>query len=270
MPQVTSPLNAPWQPIGPQQVMTSAYGPVTGRIAAIAVDASDSSGNTVYLGTTGGGIWKSTNAAASPASVTFAPLTDQLTGYGSGNLETLSIGALTVQPGGAGVVIAGTGDPNDALDSYYGSGILRSTDGGSTWKQIRASQDGFNGGVANFSLVGEGFAGFAWSTANSSLVVAAVTSSGNGTEVNALDSIYSTAGLYYSTDAGATWLLATITDGPNQTIQAGNRTFAHGGNAATAIAWNPIRKKFYAAIRYQAITNRRTALPSPGSPTSPA
>ena len=28
------------------------------------------------------------------------------------------------------MILAGTGDPNDALDSYYGAGILRSTDGG--------------------------------------------------------------------------------------------------------------------------------------------
>ena len=35
-------------------------------------------GNTVYLGTTGGGVWKSTNAAGPAASVTFVPLTDTL------------------------------------------------------------------------------------------------------------------------------------------------------------------------------------------------
>ena len=38
--------------------------------------------------------------------------------------------AFTVQPGETGVILAGTGDPNDVLDSYYGAGILRSIDSG--------------------------------------------------------------------------------------------------------------------------------------------
>ena len=38
------------------------------------------------------------------------------------------------------VVLAGTGDPNDALESYYGSGLLRSADGGLTWSLISESE----------------------------------------------------------------------------------------------------------------------------------
>ena len=49
---------AAWQPLGPAQVNTPAYGKVTGRITAIAVDPADATGNTVYVGTTGGGVWK--------------------------------------------------------------------------------------------------------------------------------------------------------------------------------------------------------------------
>lgn len=47
-------LSQPWKPLGPNQVSTSAYGLVTGRVTGISVDPSDSTGNTVYLGTTGG------------------------------------------------------------------------------------------------------------------------------------------------------------------------------------------------------------------------
>ncbi len=65
-----------WQPVGPAQVTTAAYGEVTGPITSIAADSSDATGNTVYVGTAYGGVWKSTNAAGSPASVTFVPLTD--------------------------------------------------------------------------------------------------------------------------------------------------------------------------------------------------
>ena len=55
-----------WQPIGPNQVLTSKFGNVTGRMTSLAIDPWDKSGNTVYVGTTGGGVWKSTNAAAAP------------------------------------------------------------------------------------------------------------------------------------------------------------------------------------------------------------
>ena len=65
-PRVTS-LSASWQPLGPNQIATAAYGNVTGRITAIAIDPADPTGNTVYLGTTGGGVWKSTNAAGPAA-----------------------------------------------------------------------------------------------------------------------------------------------------------------------------------------------------------
>ncbi len=76
-PQLSS-LSAPWQAVGPNQVASIAYGNVTGRVTAIAIDPADPTGNTVYLGTTGGGVWKSTNATGPSASVTFVPLTDTL------------------------------------------------------------------------------------------------------------------------------------------------------------------------------------------------
>jgi len=106
-----------WMPVGPAQVASIAYGNVTGRVTGIAVDPADATGNTVYVATTGGGVWKSINAAGPAASVTFAPLTDELPVFNSGAaVASLSIGAVTVQPGGTGVVLAGTGDANDALD----------------------------------------------------------------------------------------------------------------------------------------------------------
>ena len=59
------------------------------------------------------------------------------------------------------------------------------------------------------------------------------------------------AGLYYSTDAGATWSLATITDSPGQDPQGPQDMFASPhGNSATAVVWNPIRQIFIAAVRF--------------------
>jgi hypothetical protein len=243
-----SPLNAAWQPVGPGTVSTPAYGNISGRVTSIAIDPADSTGNTIYVGSTGGGVWKSTNAAGSAAAVTFTPLTDTLPVFsanaGSAAAASLSIGALSIQNG---VLLAGTGDPNDASDSYYGSGILRSIDGGVTWTLAQGSLDGVAG---NHSFVGLGFAGFAWSSTTSNLVVAAVSQAAEGTLVNAPDATNSVMGLYYSSDAGVTWQMGVVMDG-SQIVQTplpsgGNQ----GGNAATAVVWNPLRQRFYAAIRY--------------------
>ena len=245
MPRDSS-LSAAWQPLGPAQVASVRYGNITGRVTAIAIDPADATGNTVYLGTTGGGVWKSVNAAGPVASVSFTPLTDTLPVF-SPNAESvavpsLSIGAVSVQ---SGVILAGTGDPNDASDSFYGSGILRSADGGLTWTLIRNSNDGLGG---NHSFSGLGFAGFAWSSP--ATVVAALSQAAEGALVNAVNSTNSVMGLYYSTDAGVTWQMGVIEDG-SQVVQTPLPSGAnHGGNAVTSVVWNPIRQRFYAAIRF--------------------
>ena len=244
-------LNAPWQAVGPAQIASQSYGNVTGRVTAIAIDPADTSGNTVYLGTTGGGVWKSINAAGVAAGVTFAALTDTLPVFsanaGTAAIPSLSIGAVSVSlASGTDILLAGTGDPNDALDSYYGEGILRSTDGGETWTLAQQSLDS---PAANHSFVGLGVAGFAWSSSTPGLVVAALSQSAEGVLVNAPDTTYSVMGLYYSQDAGVTWQMGTIEDGTGQYVQRA-ATAIYPGNAATAVVWNPVRQMFYAAVRY--------------------
>ena len=235
---------AVWQPLGPSAVITPNFGLVTGRISSIAIDPADPTGNRVLLGTTGGGVWLSQNAGTA-GSVVFTPLTDAPAAFSAVRYASISIGAVTVQPGGTGVILAGTGDPNDALDSYYGAGVLRSPDGGNTWTVMSHTAD------EAYSFQGEGFAGFAWSTVNPQLVVAAVSQAYEGTVVDAQLSGVSYAGLYYSTDAGSTWTLATITDTPGQDVQGQLDMFAGpNGNSVTAVVWNPVRQLFIAAIRF--------------------
>ena len=240
-----------WQALGPAAVITPAFGLVTGRITAIALDPSDVTGNHVYLGTTGGGVWSSSNAGT-VADVIFSPLTDMVTALGGAVDASVSVGALTVQPGGTGVVLAGTGDPNDVLDSYYGAGILRSTDGGTTWSLIAQTEDAEAGySASDFSFAGEGFAGFAWSTVNPQVVVAAVSSSYEGEVVDAGLPTMNSEGLFYSTDSGATWHLATISDGSGAVVQSASvPLLGLNGNAATAVVWNPVRRLFLAAVRF--------------------
>ena len=248
-----SPSAATWQPIGPAAVLTPNFGLVSGRVSAIALDPSDATGNLLYAGTTGGGVWMANNAGTSAAaSIVFSPLTDSVTALGSMSGASISIGALAVQPGETGVILAGTGDPNDALDSYYGAGILRSTDGGNTWSLI-ANTDDYESGLSDidYSFIGEGFAAFAWSTANPQLVVAAVSQAYEGVVTGADLYPASTMGLYYSSDSGATWHLATITDGAGEVVQGPAALGSTaGGNAATAVVWNPVRQLFVAAVRF--------------------
>ena len=239
-----APLNTPWTAVGPLQVQTAAYGLVTGRITSVAIDPNDTSGNTVYIGTSGGGVWKSTNAAGAASAVSFQPLTDTLPVFspnGGSAIPSLSIGALTVQPGGTGVVLAGTGDPNDATDSYYGEGLLRSTDGGTTWALVQQAASGHG-------FYGEAFAGFAWSTISTQTVVAALSTSAEAAIVRN-NTAYGYLGLYYSQDGGATWLPSTIQDGTTLVQDRYSNITTFRGNAATSVVWNPVRQRFYAAVR---------------------
>ncbi len=127
-----------WTPLGPAPLASDAtglgvqdYGPVAGRVTAVAVDPADGSGNTVYIGGAYGGVWKSSNAGAlspNPSSVTWTPLTD--------DQPTLAVGSIAIQPqltspdAHRSVVLVGTGETNSSADSYYGLGILRSADAG--------------------------------------------------------------------------------------------------------------------------------------------
>jgi hypothetical protein len=245
--------SATWQPLGPTAVSTPGFGLVTGRIAALALDPSDATGNRLYVGTTGGGVWMANNAAVStPSSIVFTPLSDNVAALGGAVDASISIGALTVQPGATGVILAGTGDPNDVLDSYYGAGILRSADGGNTWSLIQMTADQEDDlSPVDSSFAGNGFAGFAWSTVNPQVVVAAVSQAYESTLVDADDVNASYEGLYYSSDSGATWHLATITDGGGNNVQGPLDAFTPpNGNAATAVVWNPVRQLFIAAVRF--------------------
>jgi hypothetical protein len=245
----TAALNVPWSLLAPQSLTTATAGAAGGRVLSVALDPGDSTGNTLYIGATGG-VFKSTNAAAL-SGVGFVPVTDLVPAVDleHTHINLTDVGALTVQPGRTGVVLAGTGDPTNEPDSLYGTGILRSSDGGNSWTSITGSRDPATL-LEQSSFFGEAFAGFAWSTTNTNLVVAAVTTTPGAYRVNAgytnTSGGDSASGLYYSGDAGQTWQLASIQDGPNQVLQApGQKT----GIVALAVVWNPIRQIFVAALR---------------------
>ncbi|EFL31953.1 glycosyl hydrolase [Streptomyces viridochromogenes DSM 40736] len=115
------PGGANWTPVGPGPVLW-ADDANAGRTLAIAIDPLD--GNTVYVGTAGGGLWKSTDRG-----LTWSPKTDYQ--------RSLAIGTVAIDPGNRNHIIAGTGEYNNIYGgTYYGNGVLRSRDGGTTWTEL--------------------------------------------------------------------------------------------------------------------------------------
>ncbi len=162
---------ATWQELGPQPADT--FGLVSsGRVAAVAVDPTNN--EVVYAGAAQGGVWKTTDGGN-----TWTPLTD--------TQASLAIGSIAIDPENHLTIYVGTGELNNSGDSYYGAGILKSTDGGSTWTQYPGP---FVGGSGGGSRIG----GLAVNPKNSSIVLAAA---GYGGPQN--------WGVFRSTDGGQTW-----------------------------------------------------------------
>ncbi|MDX1431795.1 MAG: LEPR-XLL domain-containing protein, partial [Gammaproteobacteria bacterium] len=113
-------------PISGGQVTGIAAQPVTGAIQAVAPHPTDA--NTIYIGTVGGGVWKTTDGGAS-----WQALTDQL--------PSLSISSLAIDPADASgnTLYAGTGQASSSLMGGEPIGLLKTTDGGATWTVIRKS-----------------------------------------------------------------------------------------------------------------------------------
>ncbi len=112
-----------WVPIGPSLLPANITGQPNGngRINAIAFHPSDT--NKIWVGAPQGGLWSSVDGG-----LTWNSNTD--------NLPTLGVSAIVIDYTNPAVMYIGTGD-RDAGDSQ-GLGMMKSTDGGSTWVQINA------------------------------------------------------------------------------------------------------------------------------------
>jgi photosystem II stability/assembly factor-like uncharacterized protein len=105
-----------WRSIGP-----AATG---GRIADIAVAKTPGQADTIYVGATSGGVFKSVNAG-----ISFAPIFDK-----AGAM--MSIGAVAVAPSNPTIVWVGTGEADNRQSSSWGDGVYKSIDAGATWKKV--------------------------------------------------------------------------------------------------------------------------------------
>ena len=121
--QVNAIPNFNWVSKGPTPGYYSSYGNISSRIVTGAYHPTNP--NIIYIGPANGGVWKSTDAGT-----TWIPKTD--------NESSLAMGAIVIDPVNPEIIYAGTGEATYSVASYYGRGLLKSTDGGGTWVNITA------------------------------------------------------------------------------------------------------------------------------------
>lgn len=95
---------------------------IGGRSRSLVIHPTDS--QTMWVGATSGGVWKTTNGGQS-----WTPQTD--------NIDLDFINALTIDPTNPNVLYAGTGESATVgYEGLRGLGILKTTDGGNTWSRL--------------------------------------------------------------------------------------------------------------------------------------
>ncbi len=109
------------------------YSKTEGRVNTIAVDPTTTTNGSIvaYLGSVGGGVWKTTNCCS--ASTSWSVTTDDPL------LATISVDSVAIDPNNHNTVYAGTGDLNFGSFSMGSQGILKSTDAGVTWTLLGAN-----------------------------------------------------------------------------------------------------------------------------------
>ncbi len=104
---------------------TEGPGSAGARVNAILVHPNDPS--TIYLGYSGGGIYKTTEDGT-----TWNPIFD--------DQPYLAIGDMAFHPDDPETIFVGTGDPSITGYPFIGNGIYKSTDGGDTWTNLGLSE----------------------------------------------------------------------------------------------------------------------------------
>lgn len=102
--------------------------PLAGRVNGVAW--SPSNVNVIYLATAGGGVWRSSDQGKNWS-------------FRSSGWQFLHTTGIAVHPTNENIVLAGTGDAYGPFGAQT-MGIMRSTNGGSTWTQVGATQFGNN------------------------------------------------------------------------------------------------------------------------------
>jgi hypothetical protein len=231
------------QELGPAP--TDGFGGAAGRVSALAL--SNINPNLYYAAGADGGVWRSDNAGA-----TWRPLTD--------SQITTSMGALALDPNNDQVIYAGTGEANFANHSRPGEGILKSTDGGTTWQLL--GQTTFSGRCISRIVIGSG----------PNLVYAAVTHAGGFPALAAAKGhpgASGAVGVFKSIDFGVTWSQLSgglpALDATDLVVDRQNPTTLY---AAVGAIFGDANNGLYKSVDSGITWNRLTSgLPAPAATT---
>ena len=162
-----------------------------GRVTA--VTGVNQEPHTFYMGASGGGVWKTTDAG-----ITWHSVSNQ-------SFATASIGALDVADSDPNIVYVGTGSEAIRSNVSIGKGIYKSTDAGRSWRFVGLRDGGQIGAVVIHPT-------------NPDVVFAAVVGNPFATG--------QTRGVYRTRDGGATWqqvlFLSDSTGAVDIELQPGN------------------------------------------------
>ncbi len=102
-----------------------------GRTRSVLVDMNDATKKTVWAGGVAGGLWKTNDITVT--NPTWTPINDFA--------QNLAITHLDQAPGNAQVMYFCTGEGNGNSDATRGLGVWKSTNGGTTWNQLSATNN---------------------------------------------------------------------------------------------------------------------------------
>ena len=111
--EARTPFKMPWQSVGPTRM--------SGRM--IDVEAHASAPETIYVAAAAGGVWKTTDEAA-----TWTPIFEKY--------DSASIGDIALAPSNPDMVWVGTGEANILRSSMAGTGVYKSVDAGATFTHM--------------------------------------------------------------------------------------------------------------------------------------
>jgi len=194
--------NSVWSWLGPTNI--------AGRIRTIAIHPSNPA--IIFVGSVGGGIWKTTNSGANWTAI-------------NDFMANLSVSTIVFQPGTPSTIYAGTGEGFYNFGRVRGAGIFKSTDSGATWTQLASTATADFHFVNRLAVSANG----ATILAGTSVGVFSTTDAGaswtkvltpamavadildvkflSGSSTTAVASGFS-RNAYYSTNGGATWTVA--------------------------------------------------------------
>ena len=165
--------NINWNERGPNNV--------AGRTRSVMIDSRDPSGNTIFAGGVSGGIWKSTNGGSSWTII-------------NDFYNNLAVTSIVQDPTNPNIIYFGTGEFWGGSSGLRGNGIYKSTNGGISFSPIP-----FTVGNKSFDYVNR----LAIQVYNGTVTLYAANASSDA----------SRAGLLFTRDGGASWLIVKGNNG---------------------------------------------------------